>query len=103
MASEMGLTQQDVTGSMLVSLSSTRQVSPNYWVNPENRVNYVWPCRRPSIGYTSIDTFAEHADHRGVKRLPRTPTKPPLTSALPVTATHGNAARRSDSTAAATA
>jgi multidrug efflux pump subunit AcrB len=31
MASESGLTQQDVSGSVLVSLSSTSQVSPNFW------------------------------------------------------------------------
>ena len=40
MGSELGLTQQDVTGSLLVSLSSTNQVAPNYWVNPNNHVNY---------------------------------------------------------------
>jgi multidrug efflux pump subunit AcrB len=40
MASEMGLTQQDVSGSVLVSLSSTSQIAPNFWVNPDNRVNY---------------------------------------------------------------
>src|SRR5262249_11083414 len=39
LASELGLTQQDVSGSVLVSLSSTTQVSPNFWVNPTNRVN----------------------------------------------------------------
>src|SRR5207237_2041870 len=32
MASQLGLTQQDVTGSVLVSLSSTTQVAPNFWV-----------------------------------------------------------------------
>ncbi len=36
MASELNLTQQDVSGSVLVALSSTSQVSPNYWVNPTN-------------------------------------------------------------------
>ena len=37
-ASELGLTQQDVSGSVLVSLSSITQVSPNFWVNPDNHV-----------------------------------------------------------------
>ena len=30
MASQLGLTQQDVSGSVLVSLSSTSQVAPNF-------------------------------------------------------------------------
>jgi hypothetical protein len=37
MASELGLTQQDVAGSVLVSLSSTSQVSPNFWSTRELR------------------------------------------------------------------
>ena len=50
MASEMGLTQQDVSGSVLVSLSSTSQVSPNFWVNPDNRVNYRVAVQTPAAG-----------------------------------------------------
>jgi len=40
LASEVGLTQQDIAASVLVSLSSSMQVTPNYWVNPANRINY---------------------------------------------------------------
>jgi multidrug efflux pump subunit AcrB len=47
MASEMGLSQQNVAGSVLVSLSSTSQTAPNYWVNPLNRVNYVLAVQTP--------------------------------------------------------
>ncbi len=47
MASEMGLSQQNVAGSVLVSLSSTSQTAPNYWVNPTNRVNYVLAVQTP--------------------------------------------------------
>src|SRR5207248_1943376 len=57
MASELGLTQQDVAGSVLVSLSSTSQVSPNYWVNPDNRVNYRVAVQTPPERIHSLDTL----------------------------------------------
>ena len=57
MASELGLTQQDVAGSVLVSLSSTTQVSPNFWVNPDNRVNYRVAVQTPQYRIDSVDTL----------------------------------------------
>jgi multidrug efflux pump subunit AcrB len=57
MASEQGLTQQDVSGSVLVSLSSTSQVSPNFWVNPDNRVNYRVAVQTPEYRVHSMDTL----------------------------------------------
>src|SRR5262249_50280193 len=46
-AAQSGLTQKDVTDTVLVALSSTNQVAPNYWVNPKNRVNYVMAVQTP--------------------------------------------------------
>src|SRR3989442_1860321 len=57
MASELGLTQQDVAGSVLVSLSSTSQVSPNFWINPTNRVNYRVAVQTPEYAIHSVDTL----------------------------------------------
>jgi CzcA family heavy metal efflux pump len=57
MASELGLTQNDITGSVLVSLSSTTQVAPNFWVNPVNRVNYRVAVQTPPYLIDSIDTL----------------------------------------------
>jgi len=57
LASELGLTQQDVSGSVLVSLSSTTQVSPNFWVNPTNRVNYRVAVQTPENRIHSVDTL----------------------------------------------
>ena len=56
-ASELGLTQQDVSGSVLVSLSSTTQVSPNFWVNPTNRVNYRVAVQTPDYRVHSVDAL----------------------------------------------
>jgi multidrug efflux pump subunit AcrB len=39
-ARQIGLTQQDVAQSMLISLSGTAQTAPNQWLNPVNGVNY---------------------------------------------------------------
>ncbi len=57
MASQLGLTQQDVTGSVLVSLSSNIQVAPNFWVNPTNRVNYRVATQTPDYHIDSVDTL----------------------------------------------
>jgi multidrug efflux pump subunit AcrB len=57
LASELGLTQQDVAGSVLVSLSSTSQVSPNFWVNPANRVNYRVAVQTPEYAIHSVETL----------------------------------------------
>jgi multidrug efflux pump subunit AcrB len=57
MASEVGLTQQDVAGSLLVSLSSTNQVAPNFWINPENRVNYRVAVQTPEHRIHSVETL----------------------------------------------
>jgi len=46
-ASQLGFTQRDVAGSMLVSLSSSFQTAPNFWVNPKNGVNYSLAVQTP--------------------------------------------------------
>jgi multidrug efflux pump subunit AcrB len=57
MASEMGLSQQNVASSVLVSLSSTSQTAPNYWVNPTNRVNYVLAVQTPPDRMGTIEAM----------------------------------------------
>jgi multidrug efflux pump subunit AcrB len=56
-AAQLGLTENDVASSVLVSLSSTSQVSPNYWVNPQNRVNYRVAVQTPDFKVNSIDAL----------------------------------------------
>ena len=59
-----GLPSRDVTGSVLVSLSGTTQVTPNYWVNPENRVNYVAGRADAAGPDRHRGRLDEHADHQ---------------------------------------
>jgi multidrug efflux pump subunit AcrB len=51
----MGLTQRDVANGLLVSLSSSGQVSPNYWLHPETGVSYLIAVQTPDYRITSVD------------------------------------------------
>jgi multidrug efflux pump subunit AcrB len=46
-ASEVGLSQTDVANSMLISLSSSAVVSPSFYINPSNGVNYLVAVKEP--------------------------------------------------------
>ncbi|MDQ2946788.1 MAG: efflux RND transporter permease subunit, partial [Acidobacteriota bacterium] len=46
-AGQLGLTQKDISDSLLVSLSSSTQTSPNYWINPRNSVDYPIAVQTP--------------------------------------------------------
>jgi multidrug efflux pump subunit AcrB len=52
-AAQLGLSQRDVANSMLVSLSSSAVVSPTYYINPENQVNYLVAVEVPLPRMTS--------------------------------------------------
>jgi multidrug efflux pump subunit AcrB len=39
-AGQLGLTQRDVSSSMLISLSGNNQVAPSFWLNPANGISY---------------------------------------------------------------
>jgi len=56
-ASQLGLTERDVTSSMLISLSGTSQVAPNYWVNWSNGVNYSVAVQTPQYKIDSLDAL----------------------------------------------
>ena len=46
-AGEVGLTQRDVANSLLVTLSGSLQVHPNFWLNTENGVSYPIVAQMP--------------------------------------------------------
>jgi multidrug efflux pump subunit AcrB len=54
-AGQMGLTQRDVASSVLVSLSSSGQVSPNYWLHPATGVSYLIAVQTPEYRLTSME------------------------------------------------
>ena len=61
-AQQLGLTQRDVTNSMLISLSSSGQVAPNQWLNPVNGVNYNVAVQTPDVPDRFVRCHAADAD-----------------------------------------
>jgi multidrug efflux pump subunit AcrB len=51
----MGLTQRDVARNVLVSLSSSAQSAPNFWVDPRNGVSYPIAVQTPQRDVSDID------------------------------------------------
>jgi len=54
LAGEVGLTQRDIANSLLVTLSGSGQVKPNFWLNPENGVSYPIVAQMPQYRVNSI-------------------------------------------------
>ncbi len=64
-ADVLGLTQRDVANSLLVSLSSSGQTQPNFWIDPANGVSYQVTAQTPQ---SKIETLED---------IQRTPITPP--------------------------
>src|ERR1700723_358965 len=58
LAAEVGLTQRDVANSLLVTLSGSSQVKPNFWVNTENGVSYPIVAQMPQYRADSISDLS---------------------------------------------
>ncbi|HEX4053815.1 MAG TPA: efflux RND transporter permease subunit [Tepidisphaeraceae bacterium] len=57
MADQMGMSQRDVSNSVLVALSSSAMVSPNFWVNPKNNVTYPLLVQTPQYRVDSLPSL----------------------------------------------
>ena len=57
-ARQVGLTQQDVANSMLISLTGTGQTAPNQWLNPLNGVNYQVVVQTPIYRIDTLQSLA---------------------------------------------
>jgi len=53
-AQDIGLTQRDVAGSLLVSTSGSFQTSPTYWLDPKNGVSYIIAAQSPQYTLQSL-------------------------------------------------
>jgi multidrug efflux pump subunit AcrB len=60
-AAALGLTQRDVANSMLVSLSSSAIVSPNYWSDPRSGINYLVAVQTPQTRLDSVNSLMNTA------------------------------------------
>ncbi len=53
-AQELGLSEQQITNNMNVSLSSSFQVSPNFWVDPKSGIPYPTVVQTPEYRNSSL-------------------------------------------------
>ena len=56
-ALSVGLSQQDVANSLLLTLSSSFQINPSFWVNPSNGIEYNVAVQVPQYKIDSMQTL----------------------------------------------
>ena len=56
-AQQVGLTERDVAQNLLVSLSSSFQTAPTFWVNPKNGVEYSLAVQSPQYRIDSLQAL----------------------------------------------
>jgi multidrug efflux pump subunit AcrB len=56
-ANELGLTQRDVATNLLISLSGSAQSAPNFWLSPQNGVQYAVATQTPQYLLNSIESL----------------------------------------------
>jgi multidrug efflux pump subunit AcrB len=67
-AQYVGITERDVTNSLVVDLAGSSQVQPTFWLNPDNGVNYSIVMQTPQYQVDSLNAL---------KNLPVTATGAP--------------------------
>jgi len=55
-ALSLGMTQREVASNLLVSLSSSGQTSPNFWLNPQNGVQYAVNVQTPQYRLGTLES-----------------------------------------------
>ena len=56
-AQYVGITERDVTNSLVVNLAGSSQVAPTYWLNPDNGVNYAIVMQTPQYRINSLNAL----------------------------------------------
>jgi multidrug efflux pump subunit AcrB len=56
-AGELGLTERDVANNLLIALSSSTTVSPSFYINPQNNVNYTVAVKVPFAKMNSVQSL----------------------------------------------
>jgi multidrug efflux pump subunit AcrB len=56
-AQYVGLTERDVTNSLVVNLAGSSQVAPTYWLNPENGISYPIVMQTPQYQIDSLNAL----------------------------------------------
>jgi multidrug efflux pump subunit AcrB len=76
-AIRLGIGQRDVASNMLTSLSSSSLVAPNFFLNPQNNVNYIVAVQTPIDQIKSVNDLLNTPVARPDPTLPIIPTTLP--------------------------
>lgn len=57
--SQLGMSQRDVSSDLLVSLSSSGQAAPNYWLDPKSGVQYPLAVQTPQYKVDSVAAITQ--------------------------------------------
>ena len=75
-AAQVGLSQRDVANNLLTSLASSSLVNSNFWLSPQNNVNYLVAVQTPLPRMRSTsDLLATPITSPGSQSLRQTPTR----------------------------
>ena len=75
-AQELGLNMQEVANNLNISLSSSEQVTPNFWTDPKNGIPYYFAVQTPEyrianknqLDNTPVDQRSRHQWHADPQR-----------------------------------
>jgi multidrug efflux pump subunit AcrB len=70
LAADIGLTERDVSNSLLVTLSGSGQVQPNFWLNTQTGVRYRVVTQTPQYQMDSISDLEQLPISSGSTRTP---------------------------------
>jgi multidrug efflux pump subunit AcrB len=95
-AAGVGLTERDVAGSVLLSLSGSGQTAPSYWVDSTTGVQYLVSVRAPEYRVASLDALQALPVSAGLASFTRTNSQPIYShyNILPVVDIYGGISNR---------
>jgi multidrug efflux pump subunit AcrB len=98
MAAGFGLTQRDVANDILVSLSSSSQVQPSYWLDTKRSVQYLVAVQTPQYANDSVGALDSTPLSLGARETPQLLSNVAAVSRTtgPANVTHFNATRTYD-------
>jgi multidrug efflux pump subunit AcrB len=98
MAAQAGLSQRDVASDLLLSLASSGQVAPNYWLDRKRGVQYLVAVQTPQYLNNSLEAVGTTPLSTGADGRPQLLSNVGAISRSsgPVNITHFNAARTYD-------
>jgi len=98
MAGQQGLTERDIASDLLISLSSSSQVAPSYWLDTKRGVQYLVAVQTPQYELHSIDDLGSTPLSTGENGAPQLLSNVAQVSRTtgPANVTHFNASRTFD-------